>query len=437
MHKLQFRPTEALFFRDGRPMGGANSGHGARFPEPHVLNSALHAACHRAFGDDPELGHSHYWRNRKNGGESKKRSERFGSLRTVGPFPVDQGGHWHFPRPSDLEDPGDGISCAPLTDASPDGSSNLGQGLRPIGNLQAPEKKDLPDWLDRTAFNAYLRGESIPPAACCGDERFFDAEHAIGIGIDRDTNTTRHGAFYSRAQLRFREHCGLAAYAETANNRKEDADILEQLFPESGRIYLGGEARTCEVELSSAAEFAELPRGPQIQGTRVKWVLLSPAIFPHLPESERRETEHPGGWLPSWIDPCDLSVQLLDGPGGKKAERLGLDPGRRIEAKLVAARIDRPAVITGWTNPGENTGRSEYGARSTLLAVPAGSVYYFEADSDEDARNLAAALNWHGGENRKTVNRRSALLGEKGFGIGVCADWTPFETIKQKQQAKR
>ena len=64
------------------------------------------------------------------------------------------------------------------------------------------------------------------------------------------------------------------------------------------------------------------------------------------------------------------------------------------------------------------------GAQSTHLAVPAGAVYHFETEKDEDARNLAAALNWHGGTNGTEIkNRRSTLLGEKGFGLGVCGTW--------------
>jgi len=69
--------------------------------------------------------------------------------------------------------------------------------------------------------------------------------------------------------------------------------------------------------------------------------------------------------------------------------------------------------------------RAEGGAKSTHLAVPAGAVYYFEADSAEAAAQLAAALNWHGADTQPTTlrNRRSTLLGEKGFGLGVCGTW--------------
>jgi hypothetical protein len=62
--------------------------------------------------------------------------------------------------------------------------------------------------------------------------------------------------------------------------------------------------------------------------------------------------------------------------------------------------------------------------------VPAGAVYYFEADSAEAAAQLAAALNWHGSDANPTTmkNRRSTLMGEKGFGLGVCGTWKFFGT---------
>jgi CRISPR-associated protein Cmr3 len=66
-----------------------------------------------------------------------------------------------------------------------------------------------------------------------------------------------------------------------------------------------------------------------------------------------------------------------------------------------------------------------HSAKPTHLAVPAGSVYYFECRDPEAARVLAAALNWHGEDTSPTTikNRRSTLMGEKGFGLGVCGTW--------------
>lgn len=173
----------------------------------------------------------------------------------------------------------------------------------------------------------------------------------------------------------------------------------------------------------------------------MKWVLLSPALWPsqqaHSSADEPAAavpagapSEHPGGWLPSWIDHTDGAVQLRQGvpergPGeAREAWRKRVAQLPPIRARLVAAVVGKSIPVNGFTVANEGAGRPA-GAKNTHAAVPAGSVYYFEADSAGDAEQLAAALNWHGaGESRASIrNRRSNLLGEKGFGIGVCAGW--------------
>jgi len=54
------------------------------------------------------------------------------------------------------------------------------------------------------------------------------------------------------------------------------------------------------------------------------------------------------------------------------------------------------------------------GPKPTLLAVPAGSVYFFEASTNDDAAALVRAL--HG-------RTKSDFLGEKGLGLGFCGAW--------------
>ena len=143
-------------------------------------------------------------------------------------------------------------------------------------------------------------------------------------------------------------------------------------------------------------------------------------------------TPHCGGWLPNWVRQSDGQVMLRTGEpqrrnyNGKHTRGFGKD-SRDIPAHLVAAIVPKPIIVTGWAQAVE-TAASELraaGAKSTHLAVPAGAVYYFEADSADAAAALAAALNWHGSDTSPTTvrNRRSTLMGEKGFGLGVCGTW--------------
>ena len=92
---------------------------------------------------------------------------------------------------------------------------------------------------------------------------------------------------------------------------------------------------------------------------------------------------------------------------------------------LVAAIIPRPIPVTGWSL-GKTDG-NDFGAKATHLAVPAGSVYYFRCEGETAPQQLAAALNWHGSQTtpQHIINRRSTILGEKGYGLGVCSPWTP------------
>ena len=190
---------------------------------------------------------------------------------------------------------------------------------------------------------------------------------------------------------------------------------------------VGGQQRRCTAKFDDkATAHLPLPLGTNITGTRVKWVLLTPAIFPAI-------NEHTGGWLPSWIDHLSGNVQLKAGdterqprePRDNWRQRVkNLQP---IPARLVAAIVGKPHPVTGFALAHEIADRAEGGAKSTHLAVPAGSVYYFACDSAAAATQLAAALNWHGGAAGTTIrNRRSTLLGEKGFGLGVCGTWTPY-----------
>lgn len=84
MNTILLEPTDVLFFRDGRPMGGASAGHGAAWPLPTVVNHAFHAALHRA-GDVFKDAHLH--RRGRSGIYEESRDRRFGSLVTAGPFP--------------------------------------------------------------------------------------------------------------------------------------------------------------------------------------------------------------------------------------------------------------------------------------------------------------------------------------------------------------
>jgi CRISPR type III-B/RAMP module-associated protein Cmr3 len=423
MNTIVLQPSDVLFFRDGRPMGGASSGQGAAWPLPSVINHAFHAALHRA---EFEGVHKHVpgRSSSQRDYSDKNREEKgrlFGCLSTAGPFPIriDGGTHeWFFPRPADAHTEG-GPMLFPVQNR---GASNLPQPLRfALGSTQPPSKEIPNNWWNEDAWNEYLqhpqRAHLESRSVFLRDSDFADTEHAYGIGISPESGSVVEGLFYSAHYLRMRPGWGLGVFSK-ALDKDLNHDLVLKLLNGSGKLIItGGQQRVCTAECLPSQRLP-LPRGATITGNRVKWILLTPAIFPNI-------NEHPGGWLPSWID-LKGRVQLLDGPGKNAAARRKVKVGEPIRARLVAAVTGKPLSVTGYALPNDSDpDRPEGGAKPTHLAVPAGAVYYFEADSPADAQKLATALNWHGDQpDPETIsNRRSTLMGEKGFGLGVCGNW--------------
>lgn len=441
MHVLLLNPTDILFFRDGRPMGGSSSGHGAGWPLPGVLNSAFHGILHRANLEGVH-GHNH-WKGGENRGNDAR---KFGSLVTAGPFPVCTNGSahtWFFPRPLDggsIAEPSASV-LHPFHSGRRDSSSSLPVPLKyAAGSGVAPSKETAAPWWSEGAWNRYLgtpaRDEFAGRVFFKKDSDFSDAEHTYGIGIDPETDSTREGAFYSANYLRLREGWRLGAVAQALDKDFKDARhsndlLLAGLERCGGTVFIGGQQRTAECRVHPAASGRlPLPQGRRdgfLQGHGkflVKWVLLTPGIWPRI-------GEHEGGWLPSWISHEDGAVLLKAGEQ-ERGPREHRDAWRArvkalpsIAAKLVAAVIGKPLPVTGFALANGAAEREEGGAKSTHLAAPAGCVYFFEADTEAAARELADALNWHGPDTSCTTirRRRSTLMGEKGFGLGVCGSW--------------
>ena len=470
MPVYHIQPQDLLFFRDARPMESQSpgGGHGANWPHPGVFFDALHAALWRAFPDPstvagldsiPFEDHS-YFRKRdgRRTGDPAKRTY-FQTLATAGPFPV-RGSEWFFPAPADAQ-PG-GLSLPLDHDA---GASDLPPPLRyPVVANALPSKESLHPWWSKTAWEQYLLHGALPclPQAIPNAD-LFAAEWTTGIGTNPLTGTQDGERIYSAEYLRLQESVRLGLWATLPEGIARE-ERLHRLFPDTEAaaqptLIIGGQQRVCRVRRVRDIPLGQcLPvsQGFAALGTRVKWVLLSPALFPASKTQDQRP--HPGGWLPTWIDPGSPDVPLADDPRAgtvllrpiRTKPRTG-EPVHRSErrsdstqsllgtCRLVAACVPKPIVVTGWTEachvpePTEgdtlSSGPLRRGPRETRLAVPAGAVYYFECRTPEAARELWTALSWHGSQGADAdavLHRRSSLRGEKGFGLGVCGPWDPF-----------
>ncbi len=429
-------------------MGGSSAGHGEAWPLPNVTDAALHAALRRSGLEC----HKHD-QIRRDGKRGREDIRLFGSLVTAGPFPVKKEtgvSWWFFPRPLDLQTDTLKPSLLPCLGDWNSSSSlpvPLSCAVAHADDARLSKDSIAKVWLSQKAFERYLEGsdEKLDEKDALDDRDFSNSEVNIGIAIDPDTQTTgqgeAEGKIYSAHYLRLREGWHLGLFAATSEKKGDSrTDLIPTLLGDGQHIIVGGQQRACTAALLTRTSPLSLPQGKRTFSTaadgkvRVKWVLLSPAVFPAITTDG---ATHTGGWLPSWVCQSDGAVQLRSeaSPRGQRETReewrarVQLQP--TISARLVAALIPKPVVVTGWALGDEDLGdEGSPGAKSTHLAVPAGAVYYFEADSPVDADNLAAALNWHGavtGDPMKDFteikNRRSTLLGEKGFGLGVCGTW--------------
>ena len=365
----------------------------------------------------------------------------------VGLFPCRRD-EWFFPCPADVTRaiPKERASTLALLKSSKS-ETNLPEPLTHVPAPTTPPSKDTPAaWWTKAAWEAYLRGIELPECGLFPLSEFAATEWVTGIGIDDETGTQDGESIYSAEYLRLRPDVdlGFAAGMHSVN----DADALEALRREAPGLTVGGQQRVSRMERLEGSLGMFLPLSPPVSGGRVKWVLLSPAIFP--------ASENPGGgpvagacpgWLPSWIHPESGEVLLKTmRPDAKRwyAERDGKRRAKRhvatgdIHARLVAARIPKPIVVNGFSRRANLAEDDQIaGPREILLAVPAGAVFYFEADGADEsekttnAQALVSALSWHGSASTtdtatKILHRRSTLWGEKGYGIGVCGTWETF-----------
>ena len=416
--------------RDARPMEGALSGHTLMWPTPDLITHALRAALNRS----GIRSHRHEYHPR---GQARvyrgaeNRTAVFGSVVHAGPFPVrlgKSGAEWYFPCPLDVEL---GVA-APTSLPMPreiGANSSLPAPLKySVASLCAPNKENrAPVWFSATAWARYAEAsatgqpgdQSARLAAGEGISHadVADTEHYYGIARKDTTGTVKNGCFYSYTGLRIKNEWRMGSWVASSEKTPDGGrcDVLQELLTQDKRIVVGGQQRICTAELSAAGELP-LPPMPSLQAdadgrVRVKWVLLTPAVW-------SRHGEHPGGWLPGWVHAETGAVLLKGGdrnrrPGEhRNAWRARLQQeSTGIAAHLVAAVVGKPVSISGYGAEGPKVAHA---------AAPSGSVYYFECDSVEAATELCNALHCTASP---TLTRRSELLGEQGFGLGVCTSW--------------
>ncbi|MCB9548980.1 MAG: CRISPR-associated protein Cmr3 [Myxococcales bacterium] len=245
------------------------------------------------------------------------------------------------PAPRDCLWAGGETSRLRLVPGQGTGPSNLPAGLLPVvidGGHDGSKLSKGPAFWSWEAMQAWLVDPGAAPAGSVGPTPALTSEWRTHVALDPATGTAQDGKLFSVEGLRFstltrgREARRFGLGLAVAGPRSEEL--------RAGLVRLGGEGR-----VSRLAAMGELPRLSDSWMTRLiqesgRWrvVLLTPGIFAE-------------GWRPS-----DERLEAFFGEG----------------ARLVAACVDRPQVVSGWDFVAKKP-------KASRRAAPAGSVYWIES----------------------------------------------------------
>ena len=400
MHQIKIKARDVLTFGQ------------SRWPLPMVFHSAVMSSLYRRW---PELNEEFEQRHRHNRGEKSDQNfstsrMRFGGLKTFGPFPADDE-NIYFPTPLDLLPNG---HCLRPDDSA--GMNNLPSPLsKLLVNDHRVSKEEAGEWISAAELNNYLSGKKVNKTV--SSKEFFTVESRPGIVIDPESFSTVDGKFFNTEYIRLNENKDIfmTAFAEIEAKKYNEAngtDLFKKFFQNDSSVpflfggQCGGAYLECERSKSASEGFPFADNSAVSWNNKVKWVLLSPALFN-------------SGWLPGFVKEDTGEVMLKQGDVSRKKHetrkewRERLNSLKTIDAKLVAAKVGTPLKYSGWKLD-KDSDHAGGEPRASRLLVPAGSVYYFECASAADAEALAGSL---------SGKTKSDLLGEHGLGLGICCPY--------------
>ncbi len=321
--QICLRPVDVWLFRDGRPFT-AGEDHAAETlfpPSPFTLQGAIRTKALADKGVDFVA-----FAQKRQPDSDVGFGENYGKLRLFGPLLMHRReGKWErlIPAPADLARKGDELLLLKPLRKAPF-VTNLPEALNLLWLKIAEPVKEATGWLPESAWGDYLNGRL--PKRLVRTEELFTMEPRFGIAIEPQAQTAQPAMLYQASFVRLKENAALWA------------DVEGVSLPSKGLLRFGGEGR------AAFYEEAQLPPFPQrlpinfSSGERFKVVLVTPAWFS-------------GGWQPD----------------GGDWQRMF-----RASVKLVAAAIKRPLRLGGFDI-------AKKVPKPLRTLVPAGSVYFFEA----------------------------------------------------------
>ncbi len=386
---FEIEPRDVLFFRDARPMDVDkdkaedifNVGHGANWPRPDLLFSAVIHELIR----DPNAPEGAWY-------------GKVPDLRITGPFPVRKE-NLYLPMPLDWD--------MKLYDFDVDvGVTDIPAPFCCGFADRVVEKKSYPKWITVEDYSRYLegnvgkdKGEKEPDEPKNDDACLYGMEPRVCTTLDPKTGASRRVAGqhesgqYEAEYLRLGKDVRMACEVE-AEKVAELPGCDVRFGGQGGMVRFEEKGCLCET-------LSKLPHGTLSR--YVRWTLLTPALFA-------------AGWYPNWLEttadgkrtgkvmlPMDKVLRNLGESRAAYRARMKIECRPFDTATLVGACIGKSIAFSGYDSLGHE--------KPTELAVPAGSSYVFGCETEDEAAKLVSALNL----------KPLSDLGEKGFGIGVCS----------------
>jgi len=249
-----------------------------------------------------------------------------------------------FPAPADLAVLGEELHALTVRRMVP---RKLPSGLAtscplemlPVLDVKERRKPAESVWLSMEGWQSYLQGVLPQASQVITADQLWAVDPRLGIALDARSRTVKTGTIYTTDAVAVKTDTHLIA-AFSGNN-----------IPTEGLLRLGGDGRAAEIRQ------ADPPIRKQLEGfgrPKAGWksfrmILATPGLFPL-------------GWLPPGVDQQAGYTIRVHG----------------LKARLVAAAIPRPQVISGWD-------LATQAPKPAQKVIPAGACYWFTVDEGDSA----------------------------------------------------
>ena len=361
----RFEALDTWFFKESRPLeavGGAQLG--SSFPPPA---RTLIGAVRTALGDACGVQWQDYAQREDHPLRALMGSPSdLGPLRFEGPYLLHQGRRL-YPAPLSIM-----LREADEALGQPVAFTHLRPGQRPqacdLGWVRLPRKLDAQLagakpaeglFLTAAGLQAALQGRAPQATDMLRAKDLFHHEPRLGIAREHQTRRPQDGLLYQTRHVRPRAETALGL-----SLRGLDAQAFAGL-PRQGMARVGAEGRLAAWSRDKAQPLPAVA----ISGRQLMLCLLTHAAF------ER-------GWLPDGFR--EVTTELEGRPWTHWQGELAGKPVR-----LVSAVTGKPVREGGWN-------LAEQKPRELRGLVPAGSCYFLELDSVQDAQQVAREM--HGAQ---------------------------------------